>query len=98
VDHPDQLHRLQEHFYGAIEAIMPRHVGNICKPSTYVRAGHPHQEILKHVDERAIDLLILGLRRNASLGMTNRTSGAFPIIVEAKCPVIAVASGSVNPA
>jgi nucleotide-binding universal stress UspA family protein len=98
VEHPDQLHRLQEHFYGAIEAIMPTDVSHICKPSSYVSTGSPHEEILKHVTERAIDLLVLGLRRSASLGMQNRTSGAFPIIVEARCPVVAVASGAVNPA
>jgi len=96
VNHPEQLHRVQEHFYGAIEAIMPMDAAQICKPCTYVSVGRPHQEILRHVDERAIDLLILGLRRSAYLGMQNRTSGAFPIIVEARCPVIAVASGSVQ--
>jgi hypothetical protein len=56
--------------------------------------GRPHLEILKHIDEREIGLLILGLRRNAHLGMLNRTSGAFPIIIEANCPVITAASGS----
>jgi hypothetical protein len=39
-------------------------------------------------------LLVLGLRRNTHLGMQNKTSGAFPIIVKAKCPVITVAAGS----
>jgi Universal stress protein family len=63
---------------------------------SFVGVGHPHVDILRHVEERQIDLLILGLRRNAHLGMQNRTSGAFPIIVEAKCPVITVASGSTH--
>jgi hypothetical protein len=44
------------------------------------------------LEEREIDLLILGLHRNTHLGMQNRTSGAFPIIVKkAKCPVVTVA-------
>lgn len=29
--------------------------------------GHPQHEILRHVEERQIDLLILGLRRNTHL-------------------------------
>ncbi len=94
VNHPDQFHRLQQHFYEAVEAIMPHYAGQVCEPHTFVSVGQPHIEILKHIDEREIGLLILGLRRNAHLGMQNRTSGAFPIIIEAKCPVIAAASGS----
>ena len=96
IDHPEQLDLLQKHFYGAVEAAVPRHAEQICQPHTFVSVGQPHAEILKHVDKREIDLLILGLRRNAHLGMQNRTSGAFPIIVEARCPVVTVASGSTH--
>jgi nucleotide-binding universal stress UspA family protein len=94
VDHPDQFHMLQQHFYSAVEAIMPHFAEQVCESHTFVSVGQPHTEILKHIDEREIDLLILGLRRNAHLGMQNRTSRAFPIIIEAKCPIITVASGS----
>lgn len=94
VDRPEQLHRLQEHFSGAVEAILPRNAGTICEQDSFISVGHPHREILKHIVERNIDLLVLGLRRNTHLGMQNQTSGAFPIIVRAKCPVITVASGS----
>jgi nucleotide-binding universal stress UspA family protein len=94
IDHPEQLRRLQEHFYGAVEAIMSHHAGQVCEPHTFVSVGQPNTEILNHVNEREIDLLILGLRRNTHLDMQNRTSGTFPIIVRAKCPVITVAAGS----
>jgi len=94
IDHPEQLHQLQQHFYGAVEAAVPRHAEQICKPQTYVSVGQPHTEILKHIDEREIDLLILGLRKNGQLGMQNMTAGTFRIIVEARCPVVTVASGS----
>jgi nucleotide-binding universal stress UspA family protein len=94
IDHPEQLHRLQKHFYGAVEAIMPHDAGQICEPHTFVSVGQPHTEILNHIREREIDLLVLGLRRNTHLGMQNKTSGAFPIIVKARCPVITVAAGS----
>jgi nucleotide-binding universal stress UspA family protein len=94
IDHPEQLHRLQKHFYGAVEAIMPHNAGQVCEPHTFVSVGLPDTEILNHISEREIDLLVLGLRRNTHLGMQNRTSGAFPIIVKAKCPVITVAAGS----
>lgn len=94
IDHPDQLHRLQDHFYGGVEAIMPHDAGQVCEPHTFVSVGLPDKEILTHIREREIDLLVLGLRRNTHLGMQNRTSGSFSIIVKAKCPVITVAAGS----
>ena len=94
IDHPEQLHRLEQRFYGAVAAIMPHDAGKICHPHTFVHVGKPHTDILKHIEEREIDLLILGLHRNTHLGMQNRTSGAFPIIVKAKCPVITVALGA----
>jgi len=96
IDHPEQLRRLQEHFYGAVEAILPNDACQLCKPRTFVRVGKPQTDILKHIEEREIDLLVLGLHRNTHLGMQNRTSGAFPIIVKANCPVITVASGSTS--
>lgn len=94
VDHPEQIRHLQQHFYGAVEAIMPHRAGQLCEPHTFVSVGKPPTEILKHIRECEIDLLILGLRRNTHLGMQNRTSGAFRIIAEANCPVITVASGN----
>jgi nucleotide-binding universal stress UspA family protein len=94
IDHPEQLHRLQKHFYGAVEGIMPHDAGQVCEPHTFVSVGLPDTEILTHIRERGIDLLVLGLRRNSHLGMQNKTSGAFPIIVKARCPVITVAAGS----
>jgi nucleotide-binding universal stress UspA family protein len=96
IDHPEQLQRLQKHLYRAVEAVIPKNAGQLCEPHTMVSVGNPDVEILRHIDERGIDLLILGLRRNTHLGMQNRTSGAFPIIVEAKCPVITVATGSAH--
>ena len=98
-DRPGQPLRLQQHFYGAVEAILPDGADGarqICQPHTFVSVGKPHSAILKHLDEREIDLLILGLRRDTHLGMQNRTSGAFPIIVKAKCPVVTVARGTAS--
>jgi hypothetical protein len=72
--------RVQQHLYGAVEAIMPNKAGQLCEPHTFVSVGQPQSEILKHIDEREIDLLILGLRRNTHLGMQNRTSGCSQLL------------------
>lgn len=94
ITNPEDLPRIQENYYGAIEAIMPQNARQVCDPHTFVSVGQPHTRILKHIDERKIDLLILGLRKSKHFGAQSRTSGVFPIIVEAKCPVLTVASGT----
>ena len=94
IQHPDQMQRLQSHFYGAVTSLVPNSAGQVTKPQTFICVGQPAEQILQHVQTRKIDLLILGLRRNTHLGMQNRTSGVFPIIVAASCPVVTVALGS----
>jgi nucleotide-binding universal stress UspA family protein len=91
-DHSEQVHRLQKYLEDAVEGIIPLDDGQMRKSHTFVSAGKPPVDILRHIDKHEIDLLILGLHRSALLGMQNRTSGVFPIIVKAKCPVITVAS------
>jgi nucleotide-binding universal stress UspA family protein len=92
--HAEQLHRLQDYLYAAIETEIPSDALPACKPRAFVSAGKPPRDILSHIDEHDIDLLILGLHRDAFLGLQNRTSRVFPLIVRAKCPVITVASVS----
>ncbi|HTF70617.1 MAG TPA: universal stress protein [Edaphobacter sp.] len=95
IEHPDRFHDLQQHFYGALDSIVPLQAKRFCDPQTFVSVGEAENEILKHIKERDIDLLVLGLKRNAHLGMQNRTTGAFPIIVAAQCPVLTIADGPV---
>ena len=90
-----QLQKLQQHFRAALAATVPGIAQQISTPQTFVSVGDPQKEILRHIEENHIDLLVLGLRRSGHLGMQNRTSGAFPIIVSARCPVITVAAGPV---
>ena len=52
--------------------------------------GKAHAAILRHIQERSIDLLVLGIRKTAHLGLEMRTSGAFQLIVDATCPVMTI--------
>ncbi|MBS1799517.1 MAG: universal stress protein [Acidobacteria bacterium] len=97
VDRPEQISRLQEYFYGAVGKIIPSEATNVCQPHTFISEGSTDSQILAHVKSRQIDLLVLGLRRNRHLGMQNHTSGVFPIIIEASCPVVTSPFGSVYP-
>jgi len=94
ISRPDLTEHLQHHLHSALNSVVPEKATEFSEPETFVRAGDPEEEILRHIKERDIDLLVIGLRRNLHLGMKNRTSGVFPIIVASTCPVLTVASGS----
>ncbi len=82
VHHPDRLGEMRERFDSALDAAMPAESKAFRDPRTFVEAGIAREQILKHIEERSIDLLVLGMK--------TRTSGAFPLIVHAHCPVLTI--------
>lgn len=90
IEHPDRLSELQAHFFKALEALVPQEAREFCDPRTFVAVGRAHDQVLEHVRERSIDLLVLGIRKTSHLSMEMRTSGAFRIIVDAECPVLTI--------
>lgn len=90
IEHPDRLYDLQAHFFKALEALVPQEAREFCDPRTFVTVGKAHDQILEHIKERSIDLLVLGIHKSSHLSMEMRTSGAFRIIVDADCPVLTI--------
>jgi len=92
IENPDRLFELQNRFFSALDALVPEQAKEFCDPRTYVAVGRAHDQILQHIGERSIDLLVLGIRKTSHLSMEMRTSGAFRIIVDAACPVLTIRS------
>lgn len=90
MEHPDRLADLQAHFFKALDALVPQCAKEFCDPRSFVAVGGAHDQILEHIRERSIDLLVLGIRRTSHIHMEMRTSGAFRIIVDAECPVLTI--------
>jgi nucleotide-binding universal stress UspA family protein len=90
IEHPDRFADLQSRFFGALDRLVPEQAKEFCDPRTYVAVGGALDQILEHIRERSIDLLVLGIRKSSHLGMEMRTSRAFQIIVEAECPVLTI--------
>ena len=91
-----EIDRTKQHFSSAVATFLPGGSRQIVDSSTFVSVGEPQKEIQRHIENRKIDLLVLGLRRSTHLGMQNRTAGAFPIIAASSCPVVTVALGPVT--
>ena len=92
LEHPDRLSDLRNRFFSALDSIVPQQAREFCDPRTFVAAGKAHAQILDHIKERSIDLLVLGIHKTSHLSMEMRTSGAFRIIVDAACPVLTIRS------
>jgi nucleotide-binding universal stress UspA family protein len=92
IEYPDRLTDLQARFFSALDSLVPQCAREFCDPRTFVAVGGAHDEILEHVREHSIDLLVLGIRKTSHLSMEMRTSGAFRIIVDAACPVLTIRS------
>ncbi len=90
VAHPDRLSSLQKDFYRALDLLVPQQAKEFCDPRTFVEVGKAQEQIIEHVRERSIDLLVLGIRKSSHLSLEMRTSRAFQIIVEAECPVLTI--------
>lgn len=88
VEHPDRLSKIEEHFYGALNRLVPERANEFSDSRTFVKVGQAHERILDHIKDRAIDLLVLGIRRDSHLGLLARRSGAYRLIVHAYCPVL----------
>jgi nucleotide-binding universal stress UspA family protein len=90
IDNHERLADLQERFSSSLDGLVQKDTKYFCHPKTYVAAGRAHDRILGHIDERSINLLVLGIQHASHISMEMRTSGAFQIIVDAKCPVMTI--------
>jgi nucleotide-binding universal stress UspA family protein len=90
VAHPDRLTLLQKEFYEALDKLVPEQAREFCDPRSFVEVGKAHEQILEHIREHSIDLLVLGIRKSSHLSIETRMSRAFQIISDAECPVLTI--------
>ncbi|MGA7110712.1 MAG: universal stress protein [Terracidiphilus sp.] len=90
VAHPDRLSNLQTEFYETLDRIVPEQAKEFCDSRSFVEVGKAHDQILQHIREESIDLLVLGIRKSSHLSIETRTSRAFQIIADAERPVLTI--------
>ncbi len=90
VDHPDRLFDLQRDFYAILDQLVREQAKKFCDPRSFVEVGKAHEQILEHIREHSIDLLVLGIRKSSHLSIETRMSRAFQIIADAECPVLTI--------
>jgi nucleotide-binding universal stress UspA family protein len=90
IGHPDRLSDLQRDFYLTLDRLIPEQAKEFCDPRSFVEVGEAREQIIEHIKERSIDLLVLGIRKSSHLSIETRKSRAFQIIVDAECPVLTI--------
>jgi len=90
IDHPERFSEIKNNFYSALDNVVSRESSSFHDSRSFVKVGKAHQQILDHIRERGVDLLVLGIRKTSHLGLQMRTSGAFQLIVDAPCPVLTI--------
>ncbi len=90
IDHPDRLSDIRNRFYRALDHLVPDQAKDFCNPRSFVEVGNAHRQMLEHIRERSVDLLVLGIRKSSHMGIETRTSRAFQLIVHATCPVLTI--------
>lgn len=85
---PKRLSNLQESFRRSLEESSFNGEAESLNSRAFVPVGNAHREILRHIREHSIDLLVLGIENSSHFGLQMRTSGAFQLIVDAQCPVL----------
>jgi nucleotide-binding universal stress UspA family protein len=75
-----------------LERLVPENAGLSCKPAIAIKFGSPAECILKAAAERNADLIILGVRPRAHLGIeTHLARGTtHKVVAHAYCPVLTV--------
>lgn len=75
-----------------LERLIPTDAALWCKPGTVIKFGSPAECILKAAAERNADLIVLGVRPTAHLGIeTHLTRGiTHNIVAHACCPVLTI--------
>lgn len=87
---PEGWEELRKQHVEALERLVPNQARDFCSPHTYVEFGTAYERIMGHLQQDAIDLLVLGIRKTPFLSLEMRTSGAFRLIANAPCPVLTI--------
>lgn len=87
---PGRRTDVTDRFNRALAEYLPPQAPSFLNSKNVIEAGSAHHEILEHIRERSVDLLVLGIHRSSHLGIKTRTSRAFQLIVDAPCPVLTI--------
>jgi nucleotide-binding universal stress UspA family protein len=91
IEHPGCFDKIEQDFYLDLDKLVPSQAKEFCTPRSFVEAGNAHVQILRHVEEYHVDLVVLGIRRSMHVWTKSTKSGLFHIIAHALCPVLTVA-------
>jgi nucleotide-binding universal stress UspA family protein len=91
-EHPSRVEKLLAHFESSLEEFSQGQTNRFREVRPFVEVGKAHEQILKHIRDHSVDLLVLGVPGTSHLHLEMRLSGVFPLILDSPCPVLTVVS------
>jgi len=75
-----------------LRRMVPAEAGLWCEPKYLVEEGEPGTRILETAQHKGVDLIVLGVRSSANLGVATHLIGAttHKVVTQAVCPVLTV--------
>lgn len=90
IKHPDRMKEMQKKFFHELDQIVPESARQFCNPRSFVAVGEARQQILEHVREHNINLIVLGVRRSTQFEMHFQMRLTYRLITESPCPVLTI--------
>jgi nucleotide-binding universal stress UspA family protein len=87
----DYREQMEERVRRRLEEIVPREVRDWCEVDVIVRSGKAYREILALVEEKAIDVVVMGVRGRNPLDIMLFGSTTAHVVRHSRCPVLTIA-------
>jgi nucleotide-binding universal stress UspA family protein len=88
----NELIALEQERRDKLERAVPPSVNTYCKVETVMTAGTPYKEVLRIAEEKAAELLVIGVHGRSAADLVFFGSTTNHIVRQAKCPVLTVRS------
>jgi nucleotide-binding universal stress UspA family protein len=81
---------VEQQAHERLEALVTDEARVWCKPETVMARGKPYREILALADERASDLIVIGVRGRNAIDLALFGSTTNQVVRRARCPVLVI--------
>ena len=90
IKHPERLKEMQKKLFHDLDQIVPESARQFCTARSFVAVGEARQQILEHVREHHIGLIVLGVHRSTQFEMRFQMRLTYRLITESPCPVLTI--------
>jgi nucleotide-binding universal stress UspA family protein len=85
---PEYIREMEAGFTARLDALVPRNIGDVCRPHARTAHGKPYREILGIATEASADLIVMGVHGCNAIDLMLFGSTTNQVVRRATCPVL----------